>query len=81
MSRNLVTDLQESFPPTEPAEGDPEGHCTAFLSNEYFYLLQFDHGTLIGAVVVHEEYRSSLASLCTGQAHEGVESLPDEVPK
>ena len=59
MTRNLVTDLGPQFPYEEG--GSP--HIAAFRSNGWQYILQFEEGYLIGAVVFGEGYSDTLAGI------------------
>jgi hypothetical protein len=68
MTLNLVTDLQSQFPHEEG--GEP--HLVAHRSNGHQYILQFEGGDLIGAVVFNEAYSDELARLISPR---------DETPK
>ena len=59
MARNLVTDLGPQFPYEEG--GSP--HIAAFRSNGWQYILQFEDGYLMGAVVFGEQYSDTLAGI------------------
>ena len=57
--RNLVTDLRPSFP-HDPA-GQPS--IATYESEGFRYILQFDGGDLVGAVVFAEQYAPQLSGL------------------
>ncbi len=68
MTLNLVTDLAPQFPHEEG--GEP--HIAAYRAGGFQYILQFEGGNLIGAVVFSEQYADQLAEVL---------APPDETPK
>lgn len=66
VARNLVTDLGPQFPYEEG--GNP--HIAAFRSNGWQYILQFEDGYLIGAVVFAEGYADTLAGILADPGEE-----------
>lgn len=66
VARNLVTDLAPQFPYEEG--GNP--HIAVFRQNGWQYILQFEDGYLIGAVVFAEGYADTLAGILADPSEE-----------
>ncbi len=66
LARNLVTDLTPQFPYEEG--GNP--HIAAFRSGGFQYILQFEDGYLIGAVVFAEQYSDMLSGILADPGEE-----------